>query len=425
MEKIKIYPLSDKMKDIYDHLMNKETMFLLLHGRVRSGKSFWANYCALRYIKEKVPSPANILVTGRTSGSAKQNALSEWVKVLGVEEFIKKNDVNGEYYIIPLPGYEGKKIYIRGSDTERSKEKIQGQTIDFWYCDERVNHNESFFKMRLTRLSQPHSKAIFTCNPGSPFHFIKQEFLNEEEKGLIDNFKSWSFLMTENPSLLPSYIKGMEQTMKGVDYDRNIKGLWVLSDGLVYDSFNKVKHVLKHSKEMIDKIKKQGTLYIGIDWGTQNATTFLKFAKVGEKFYLLEEYYHSGRSSTNQKSTSVYAQDLKDFIGDDIIKAVYIDPSRARLKVDVLKVGIKKVVNRKNDVLKGIAETHNHLHESNLLIFERCKKTIEELQTYSWDPKSIKNGEDKPLKENDHCMDRLRYTIFTTPKIKMSKGFAY
>jgi phage terminase large subunit len=33
---------------------------------------------------------------------------------------------------------------------------------------------------------------------------------------------------------------------------------------------------------------------------------------------------------------------------------------------------------------------------------------------YRWDPKATERGEDKPLKENDHSVDALRYVVATT-----------
>ena len=39
--------------------------------------------------------------------------------------------------------------------------------------------------------------------------------------------------------------------------------------------------------------------------------------------------------------------------------------------------------------------------------------TRQEFTTYSWDPKASERGEDKVIKQNDDCMDTLRYFAFT------------
>ena len=48
-----------------------------------------------------------------------------------------------------------------------------------------------------------------------------------------------------------------------------------------------------------------------------------------------------------------------------------------------------------------------------LYINIKCTKTLEEIVGYSWDDKASLSGEDKPLKEGDHCMDMIRYFCYT------------
>ena len=44
---------------------------------------------------------------------------------------------------------------------------------------------------------------------------------------------------------------------------------------------------------------------------------------------------------------------------------------------------------------------------------ECCKNTIKEFASYVWDGKASEQGEDKPVKEHDHCMDAVRYFCYT------------
>lgn len=426
MEQVELYPLSDKFKDIISTLLSSKITFLMLEGAVRSGKSFTANYGRLLYIEKVLKKNSNILVSGRTRGTRKQNVLSEWEILLDVE-FLRRNDASGEYYIIPLDNFENKRIYVRGRDKQTDFKKIQGMTLDFWYRDERTNHHKSFFDMAISRLSKKTSKAIFTCNPDSPHHYIKTDFIDksktDEEFGKY--FKSWSFLMTENPSLDQGYKDRTSSSYEGVFYDRYIRGMWVLAEGLIYDGFNRKENVKKYDKREIDILKKNGTIYIGVDYGTLNATVFLKFIKYNDKFYLIEEYHHSGRDTNKQKTSSDYCKDMIKFIDNDIIKRIYIDPSARGLKADMTKHSIKRIVSRKNEVLAGIRKTQNYISNKDLIIYDNCKETLKEFETYSWDEKASLKGEDIPLKVNDHTMDRLRYVIFTTPDIKYSKSFQY
>lgn len=421
-ENIKVYEPSEKILKVHNTFKNKD--IILLEGAVRSGKSYTANILSLKYI-QKIP-PCSILVSGATVNTVKQNVINEWEKLFGIE-FIIKRDLKGEYFTIPYKGYEGKYFYIRGRDKQTDFKKIQGMTLGFWYRDERVHHHQSFFNMRLSRLSQTFSKSILTCNPDNPYHYIKTDFIDKQytDEEFSSYFQSFSFLITENPSLDKKYIMKQKSNYSGVYYDRMILGKWVLAEGLIYDSFDKSKHTKKYNKQEIDLLKNNpnGKIYIGIDYGTQNRTVFLKFVKIENKFYLIEEFYHSGRESKKQKSTSDYAQELKNFIGEDKIYKIYIDPSASYFKVEIQKIKIKGGTNRKNDVIDGIRNVQDVFNKNNIIIYDNCKDTIKELSTYSWDEKLSEKGEDKPQKVNDHTMDALRYVIYTTnKKTKIQSG---
>ena len=54
-----------------------------------------------------------------------------------------------------------------------------------------------------------------------------------------------------------------------------------------------------------------------------------------------------------------------------------------------------------NDVIPGIATVQRYLHDGTIKIHRSCKNCIREFGLYRWDEKS---NEDKPIKENDHCL---------------------
>ena len=53
------------------------------------------------------------------------------------------------------------------------------------------------------------------------------------------------------------------------------------------------------------------------------------------------------------------------------------------------------------------------LREGQLLFSAGCRRTVEEFQSYLWDETAAAQGEDRPVKEHDHCMDALRYFVTT------------
>ena len=66
----------------------------------------------------------------------------------------------------------------------------------------------------------------------------------------------------------------------------------------------------------------------------------------------------------------------------------------------------------KVDELAGIELVSSIIEADMLRVLSHCKNTIGEFSSYRWDPKAQEErGEDKPIKQFDHCMDALRYVV--------------
>jgi PBSX family phage terminase large subunit len=144
------------------------------------------------------------------------------------------------------------------------------------------------------------------------------------------------------------------------------------------------------------------------------------------KWYCIDEYYYSGRDETKQKTDKEYSDDLQDFIGNRKIEAVIVDPSAASFIAELRERGLK-VRKARNDVLDGIRFTGTMLNMGKIAFLKKCENTIKEFASYVWDVKACERGEDKPMKQNDHAMDAVRYFCFTIlyrpqAKLKTFKG---
>ena len=54
------------------------------------------------------------------------------------------------------------------------------------------------------------------------------------------------------------------------------------------------------------------------------------------------------------------------------------------------------------------------MHTRRIKVEKRCINIRREIDSYVWDEKAAQRGEERPVKENDHAMDALRYIIKTT-----------
>lgn len=412
----KFVPFSRKQKMILTWWMDnspyKDKDVLIVDGSVRSGKTlimslsyvFWAtenfNYC-------------NFGMSGKTIGSFKRNVWLKLKLMLYTRGYkIKKvSDVDsGNAYSI-VKGNKENYFFIFGGKDERSQDLVQGFTAAGFLFDEVALQPETFVNQAIARCSVEGAKLWFNCNPDGPFHWFKIQWIdNMREK----NAFRIHFLMDDNPSLSEEVKEKYKRMFRGIFYDRFILGLWVLAEGIIYSMFE--KHMVIDSIPLGVIIRKK---WIGIDYGQSNATVFLLCGLGSDnKLYILDEYYHEGKVDPIQKSPSKYAKDynkwkLKNGV-DEIpvnVEHVYIDPSAKGFMLQLYEDGERQVRQADNEVLRGI-ELISSLIDNNILrILSKCVNTIKEFSSYSWDPKAQKRGEDKPIKQNDHAMDALRYIV--------------
>ena len=189
-------------------------------------------------------------------------------------------------------------------------------------------------------------------------------------------------------------------------------------DELIYYMFG------DKNREKPEKGRRYDTAYIGGDYGQQNATTYQAFGldTYKKKFQGLGEYYHSGRESGRQRSPSEYASDLVGFMDDlhekyDIrVFYVFLDPSAKGLAEEVRRATRNLeysvlIRDAENDVALGISRVQKALVFDILKVSPYQENAIREFGIYEYDKKSIEKGNEVPVKENDHCMDAIRYAV--------------
>ena len=267
---------------------------------------------------------------------------------------------------------------------------------------------ESFVNQATGRCSVEGSKFWFNCNPAGPYHWFKKAWIDRaEEKRLV----YLHFTMEDNLSLSEEIKVRYRSMYTGVFYRRYILGLWVMAEGVIYDMFDEARHIRNIRDFYV--LLKPAPCYVSVDYGTQNATVFLLWNKGNDgKWYCRREYYYSGRDKERQKTDEQYVQDMKKFIGEAKIKAVIVDPSAASFIAALREAGFP-VIKAKNDVLDGIRTVARLLNTGKIVFLNECKETRKEFASYVWDEKASERGEDRPIKQFDHCMDAVRYFCYT------------
>ena len=417
----KFKPFSKKQRQILNWWMLNSPVHdmdgIIADGAIRSGKTVSMCLSFIMWAMESFDHQ-NFAMCGKTIGSFRRNVLSLLKLMLKSRGYKLEEHRTDNLLVIKRKG-KVNSFYIFGGKDESSQDLIQGVTLAGVFFDEVALMPESFVNQATGRCSVEGSKFWFNCNPSGPMHWFKKNWIDKcKEKRVL----YLHFTMDDNLSLSEKIKERYRGMYQGVFFKRYILGLWVMAEGIIYDMFSKEKHMV--DTEEIARAYQERTgqdfwtkeQYVSCDYGTQNPTVFLLWNKAADKkWYCRKEYYYSGRDTGVQKTDQEFAKEMKEWLNGEEIRYVILDPSAASFKAQLVKEGFK-VKKAKNDVLDGIRLVATLLNQGTIFFDFSCTNTEKEFSSYIWDAKAGDRGEDKPVKEYDHCMDAVRYLVYTITK---------
>lgn len=370
---------------------------VIADGAIRSGKTVCMALAFVQWSMEAFDGQ-NFGMCGKTVGSFRRNVLSVLKQMLRSRGY-ELSDRRAENLVtIRRKGAENY-YYIFGGKDEGSQDLIQGITLAGILLDEVVLMPKSFVEQATGRCSVVGSKFWFNCNPEGPEHWFKKEWIDKlDEKNML----YLHFTQEDNLSLAEEVKARYRAMYTGIFYRRFVLGEWCTAEGLVYD-FDKDKHTTS-------ELPSSGHWYISCDYGTLNPFSAGLWCVNGGRAVRVAEYYYSGRDQKRQMTDEEYYAKLEELAGGREIHSVVVDPSAASFIACIRRHGRFSVRKARNDVLPGIRLTAAMLQAGVIRIGAGCKDSIREFGLYRWEEK----GEvDRPVKENDHAMDDIRYFCAT------------
>src|SRR5690606_28467657 len=145
------------------------------------------------------------------------------------------------------------------------------------------------------------------------------------------------------------------------------------------------------------------------------------------RLYVVSEYRHDSRTARRQMTDAEYSKARRGWLArvpQPETNAIgvspewtIVDPSAASYIEQLHRDGVTGVTAADNTVLDGIRTVSSLFSTGDLLVHESARGLIDELPGYAWDDSAAERGEDKPIKENDHSCDALRYGVRTTESL--------
>jgi PBSX family phage terminase large subunit len=397
-----------------DFIANSTAEINIATGSIRSGKTIAANVAFMTFVKN---SPYDQhLITGRTRDSIYRNVLHPLFKMLDGEDVVYKK-IDG------IIEWDDKEIYVIGLNDEQSADKVRGLTVHSWYADEILTSPRKSVILCDDRCSLKGNRQFWTCNPGSPYHFIYTDFITNTELINLGKIKVWHFGLDDNLTLTESYKERIKRTHTGVEYERDILGKWVVAEGSIFPQFREDVHILRKPVNY----KNYDSFRIGLDYGTASETVYvlvgLKYVETkGDNghviYHCLKEWVHNAKEKKAQLTDKEFSNKMELFM-DNIPRNTVINvPHDARsLNKQFERDGFETTMINPN-VNTGINRMADLFRDKHLMVHEECPNVVQAIQNYVWDEKALLKGVEKPKKYKDHPVDALRYAVDEGQKIK-------
>ena len=274
------------------------------------------------------------------------------------------------------------------------KGRLRGQKFHFIVMDE-VSSYKNFWvgweEVIRPTLTDYKGEVLFIGTPKGMNHFYDLYKTNDED------FEGFKFTSYDNPHIDPKEIDKAKNQMTPDRFAQEYLGEFRKMEGLVYPEFKREIDV----KEF-DNIN-QKEVIAGIDWGYTNPAGALKIlVDRDNRFYIEDEYYKRGQT------TDQIIESIKHW---NINKA-YPDPAEPDRIATATSLGINcREVSK--DIPAGIDRVRELFKQRRIVIHPRCVNLINELETYHYpESKGDINEKEVPVKDADHLMDCLRYSLY-------------
>ncbi|WP_141921166.1 PBSX family phage terminase large subunit [Lactococcus garvieae] len=383
-----------KQIEVLRQTVNKDWFIALLHGAKRSGKTKINNdlfLFELRRVRkiadeEGIKEPMYILA-GVSSSTIQKNILQELYNMYNIEP---KFDKHGNFKLFGVKVVQAYTGNIGGVGA------IRGMTAHGAYVNEASLAKQEVFAEIISRCSGNGARILADTNPDNPEHWLKKEYIDKPN----ENVKAFHFELDDNTFLSERYRENIKAaTPSGMFYDRDIKGLWVSADGVVYQDFDSNKHYIQ-SKDL----PKLSTFYCGVDWGYEHWGSIVVIGETDDgTAYLIEE--HAKQHEEIDYWVGV-AKGIQERYGTKV--PFYCDSARPE-HVDRFKREHIEAFNGDKARLTGVEAVARRFKKDKLFICrDKVEKFPNEIYQYVWDEKK---GE--PIKLFDDVLDSLRYAIYS------------
>lgn len=384
-------------RNIFEILTNYDNFTEVHYGGGSSGKSHGVIQKVVLKALKDWKYPRRILWLRKVQSTIKDSLFEDVKDCLinfGIWDMCLWNKTDNK---VELPN--GAVFLFKGLDNPEKIKSIKGiSDIVMEEASEFTLNDYTQLTLRLRERKHINKQIFLMFNPVSKLNWVYKYFFEHGEpmKNVMirqTSYRDNKFLdeMTrQNLELLanrnPAY------------YKIYALGEFATLDKLVFPNYEKRlinKDELRHLPS-----------YFGLDFGYVNdpsASIHSKIDVKNKKLYIIEEYVKKGMLNNEIANVIKQLGYSKEIITADSAEQKSIAEISNH---DITR--IRSAMKGKDSIISGI----QYLNQFDIVIDERCFKTIEELDNYTW-KKDKNTGEyyNEPVDTYNHCIDALRYSV--------------
>lgn len=407
--KLNISPSKVFNRHIYDHLFDYDTFTEVHYGGASSGKSHGVFQKIVIKALKDWKKPRKILVLRKVGATVRDSVFADVQATLSYFGILNMCKVNMSAFRIELPN--GAEFIFKGMDNAEKIKSIKGiSDVVMEEASEFILDDYTQLTLRLRDKAHKQKQIYLMFNPVSKANWVYNAFFVKKPKNTVvyqTTYKDNRFLDAVTRENIEELANRNEAY-----YKIYALGEFATLDKLVFP---------KYTKALLNKDDlRQITSYFGLDYGFINDPSAFMHVKIDDdrkRLYVVEEYVKKGL--TNDKiAESITALGYAK-------EQIRADSAEKKSNQELRNLGISRVIDVKKgagSVMQGI----QYLLQYEWIVDERCVKTIEELENYTWKKDKATNEYiNEPVDSYNHCLDAIRYAIqdkITKSKIKTFKG---
>lgn len=397
--KVKYQPHGRQVE--FGRLLDSGKKIVLFYGGIRSGKTYAGARELLKsiYKRGQINKGLSWIISPTYPMSqVVEKEFEDACDLGGGNSLIIRKYIGNREYLL-LPPRAGGKPYRVAIKSAEHPDRLRGASLDYVWMDEAAFMDKETYRIVLGRVLDSKGTVFITTTPKG-MNWVYEEVY--QKVGKDDRIGTVKCVTSDNPHLDPIDVEHLRSQYSVQFAKQELGAEFVAFDGLVYSGFDFNRHVV----QPITNIPDNAEIVCSIDAGFKDPFVVLWIMKFNDRYYVMDEYYATMRTMES------HAKNIKGHFLNGRVLRRWMDPSAAQESYDLNSMKILTYP-AKNDIRAGINSVARMIEMDRLFISKNCINTLREIGQYQYKEKVDRNVGEEPQDINNHCMDALRYCVYS------------